>query len=235
MGSDIASFYICASFDIFQSTLPHGERPSAYYRQDIHRNFNPRPPAWGATGNAGEYDIQQFISIHAPRMGSDDAEVENQGKSHHFNPRPPHGERLSVRSRPITAFTFQSTLPAWGATTYDYSDGYLTKISIHAPRMGSDASSNLSIVRFQYFNPRSPHGERLCGFKAGFNYAAFQSTLPAWGATALAPTFENALTISIHAPRMGSDMAAQQAKNLQAHFNPRSPHGERPGFMPVTP
>ena len=161
MGSDIASFYICASFDIFQSTLPHGERPSAYYRQDIHRNFNPRPPAWGATGNAGEYDIQQFISIHAPRMGSDDAEVENQGKSHHFNPRPPHGERLSVRSRPITAFTFQSTLPAWGATTYDYSDGYLTKISIHAPRMGSDIDCyELKALTFK-----------------------FQSTLPAWGAT----------------------------------------------------
>ena len=141
------------------------------------------PPAWGATGNAGEYDIQQFISIHAPRMGSDDAEVENQGKSHHFNPRPPHGERLSVRSRPITAFTFQSTLPAWGATTYDYSDGYLTKISIHAPRMGSDIDCyELKALTFK-----------------------FQSTLPAWGATSALHLDITVDDISIHAPRMGSD------------------------------
>ena len=34
-----------------------------------------------------------------------------------------------------------------------------------------------------YFNPRSPCGERHNGRKCGARWAAFQSTLPAWGAT----------------------------------------------------
>ena len=80
-------------------------------------------------------------------------------------------------------------------------------ISIHAPRVGSDAngavSESLPVV---YFNPRSPCGERphLKHTKA---YAEkFQSTLPVWGATyKLRPIDYYVITISIHAPRVGSD------------------------------
>ena len=38
-------------------------------------------------------------------------------------------------------FTFQSTLPAWGATKRWHGAGLPLAISIHAPRMGSDAQS----------------------------------------------------------------------------------------------
>ena len=34
--------------------------------------------------------------------------------------------------------------------------------------------------------------------------------------------------ISIHAPRVGSDLLKQTQKQLQENFNPRSPCGERP-------
>ena len=79
----------------------------------------------------------------------------------------------------------------------------------------------------------------------------FQSTLPARGAT----IYDNADPrlaaisihaprtgsdprdphqlrlgrISIHAPRTGSDSPRQAGSSVAAHFNPRSPHGERPG------
>ena len=56
---------------------------------------------------------------------------------------------------------FQSTLPGWGATGRDSHDAYIASISIHAPRMGSDATT------FRDFN----------------NLMTFQSTLPGWGAT----------------------------------------------------
>ena len=56
---------------------------------------------------------------------------------------------------------FQSTLPAWGATFGDFSDLPSYQISIHAPRMGSDV--------------RCVHEASL--------HDRFQSTLPAWGAT----------------------------------------------------
>ena len=83
----------------------------------------------------------------------------------------------------IGLYPFQSTLPARGATT----------LSICTPPV------------VEYFNPRSPHGERppyRGGWKKSFS---FQSTLPARGATSTV-----------------SDTA-----HASTHFNPRSPHGER--------
>ena len=79
------------------------------------------------------------ISIHAPRMGSD-REYPPDGKVHrHFNPRSPHGERHALGVFMSYFTQFQSTLPAWGATNItDTSLATLNKISIHAPRMGSD-------------------------------------------------------------------------------------------------
>ena len=77
-----------------------------------------------------------------------------------FNPRSPCGERLYA---PLS------------------SPG--SEISIHAPRVGSDARIDNSIGVQRHFNPRSPCGERLtiCGtVRVG---AIFQSTLPVWGAT----------------------------------------------------
>ena len=55
------------------------------------------------------------------------------------------------------------------------------------------------------FNPRSPHGERLSRGRLQVLVLAFQSTLPARGATADWAVRRIAELISIHAPRTGSD------------------------------
>ena len=55
----------------------------------------------------------------------------------------------------------------------------------------------------------------------------FQSTLPAWGATKNTIDRGVILNISIHAPRMGSDVLILVVLSFQVYFNPRSPHGER--------
>ena len=57
---------------------------------------------------------------------------------------------------------FQSTPPAWGATTSFY----------------------CSFLKTSYFNPRPPHGERRILVELYFAPIIFQSTPPAWGATA---------------------------------------------------
>ena len=104
--------------------------------------------------------------------------------------------------------------------------------------------------RSGYFNPRSPHGERHNAPGVMPQESAFQSTLPARGATD--PDGESYETkhisihaprtgsdwwselrkgkddISIHAPRTGSDTASIIAFASAIDFNPRSPHGERP-------
>ena len=56
----------------------------------------------------------------------------------YFNPRSPHGERRKIDYIIHTLKTFQSTLPARGATTsLEIPYNYII-ISIHAPRTGSD-------------------------------------------------------------------------------------------------
>ena len=60
-------------------------------------------------------------------------------------------------------------------------------------------------ARPNYFNPRSPHGERRYG-------RVYR---------------QQRQTISIHAPRTGSDAKATCSIRATKNFNPRSPHGER--------
>ena len=65
-----------------------------------------------------------------------------------------------------------------------------------------------------YFNPRSPCGERpVPPALNGMIDKLFQSTLPVWGATQPVRTPIQALAISIHAPRVGSDEWVKRAHN----------------------
>ena len=100
---------------------------------------------------------------------------------------------------------FQSTLPVWGATEPLQRSCIAVRISIHAPRVGSDnASSTVRLLAFP-----------------------FQSTLPVWGATGYLVPVEDDLIISIHAPRVGSDLSLVSLSTGSWYFNPRSPCGER--------
>ena len=54
-------------------------------------------------------------------------------------------------------------------------------------------------------------------------YAEFQSTLPAWGATTVRRHNNDSMSISIHAPRVGSDAFSAQVLKEMGYFNPRSP------------
>ena len=84
------------------------------------------------------------------------------------------------------AGTFQSTLPVWGATNR------------RAMRDGPEG----------HFNPRSPCGERPEPEESPLCAEIFQSTLPVWGATLEKYTADRLVGISIHAPRVGSDLSA---------------------------
>ena len=78
-------------------------------------------------------------------------------------------------------------------------------ISIHAPRGGSDPKKDCAIQSQQYFNPRSPWGERRNMALAKRLLIKFQSTLPVGGATQVFHDTSDIKMISIHAPRGGSD------------------------------
>ncbi len=125
------------------------------------QNFNPRSPHGERHSLRPPDKSTQRISIHAPRMGSDFFCL------------------ISYSS----IYSFQSTLPAWGATFFVIHFCFLTYISIHAPRMGSDHETVYPPCVSAYFNPRSPHGERHESWLSLGRLVLFQSTLPAWGAT----------------------------------------------------
>lgn len=77
---------------------------------------------------------------------------------------------------------FQFTPPVWGATNYLEKNDRAEEISIHAHRMGSDCIPHNLNRDVNYFNSRSPHGERsgFCIFSVTALF--FQFTLPAWRA-----------------------------------------------------
>ena len=127
-------------------------------------------------------------------------------------------------------WTFQSTLPAWGATwqciAFPMRFAYFNPRSPHGerrvlyafikilstfqstlPAWGATGKDSPPGKKQFHFNPRSPHGERLHLKYFAFISDSFQSTLPAWGATYLTQSMPLLILISIHAPRMGSDFS----------------------------
>ncbi len=172
------------------------------------KNFNPRSPH-GERQKAGK--IRQ--------------------KTTDFNPRSPHGERrafptgggfiaafqstlpargaTSASRCPSAARSFQSTLPARGATRTCKMSENLKRISIHAPRTGSDRSAP----------------------KADAQSVQISIHAPRTGSDWMVNFIRHNLCISIHAPRTGSDATIKHYQWIARHFNPRSPHGERQKFL----
>ena len=124
-------------------------------------------------------------------------------------------------------------------------------ISIHAPRAGSDLLLRYHLRLNQYFNPRSPCGERQPNTALRICCNIFQSTLPVRGATPSSISFWSAALFQSTLPVRGA--TEQTARTVEAvfsfqstlpvrgatisyccnlhnlgYFNPRSPCGERP-------
>ena len=145
-----------------------------------------------------------------------------------FNPRSPCGERLHGQRQRPRHRTFQSTLPVRGATLQVRSSASFGCYFNPRSPCGERLNAVDQVCDLVHFNPRSPCGERPVFRKAIAARIAFQSTLPVRGATVALKTDHPAYTISIHAPRAGSDDIPEWVKSETKHFNPRSPCGERP-------
>ena len=144
------------------------------------------------------------ISIHAPAWGA-----------------------TRQLNRDTQRYSFQSTLPAWGATRKPFEIETERIYFNPRPRMGSDTSVSFLSVDRDLFQSTLPHGERLTGKGVGSITISISIHAPAWRATAAyglassTSAFQSTLphgerrrigirrigrrSISIHAPRMGSD------------------------------
>ena len=139
-------------------------------------------------------------------MGSDLRPVRRLATRLGFNPRSPHGERRPVRWYPQSRQSFQSTLPAWGATARAaLAPGTFKEFQSTLPAWGATGRWVELNHLGDSFNPRSPHGERPVIYPLNSVHKCFNPRSP-HGERRLAVT-----------PQSGC-----------LCFNPRSPHGERP-------
>ena len=104
--------------------------------------------------------MNMTISIHAPRTGSDMSRGGTKKQSPNFNPRSPHGERQHADLIVCDDVVFQSTLPARGATESIAQAKKVFAFQSTLPARGATLQAGSSLPTWQYFNPRSPHGER---------------------------------------------------------------------------
>ena len=168
----------------FQSTLPVGGATLASKYVYLLPNISIHAPRGGSDFPLGFCGFaRRIISIHAPRGGSDGEQITASLLPTDFNPRSPWGERRYTLEDFRQLFNFNPRSP-WGERR----------------RLG--LKRGLSTV---HFNPRSPWGERLYAVLICAICLLFQSTLPVGGATAFGPVRLGPLSISIHAPRGGSD------------------------------
>ena len=149
--------------------------------------------------------------------------------SGHFNPRSPHGERRSSVMASYSDLSFQSTLPARGATRSGcwisrakepFQSTLPARGATHYKRTNGEGRCN--------FNPRSPHGERPMTRSPGISLESISIHAPrtgsdrsgCWISRAKEP-FQSTL------PARGATQVTCRTKTCGTDFNPRSPHGER--------
>ena len=101
-------------------------------------------------------------------------------------------------------------------------------ISIHAPRTGSDPTPAMSSWKAAYFNPRSPHGERLLRVVQKLNVLRISIRAPRTGSDNIADQVDgSSVPFQSTLPARGATTGRWAAESAPSDFNPRSPHGER--------
>ena len=215
------------------------------------QEFQSTLPARGATRWFGRSPKTQDISIHAPRTGSDAA---GEAFFRHLQisiHAPRTGSDQPATEPCASANIFQSTLPARGATRPQPADAHGSRFQSTLPARGATGPPGRTTALRSDFNPRSPHGERQPKPPPLRGLRNFNPRSPHGERHSIIDYQSAGFTISIHAPRTGSDVVVKvpicRAAEFQstlpargatsaraqlplrpAHFNPRSPHGERP-------
>ncbi len=100
-----------------------------------------------------------------------------------FNPRSPRGERQTSGRPSGHRGDFNPRSPRGERRNGNGRSHWSLRISIHAPRVGSDleAKEEVPIIPISIHAPRV--GSDLRNINLTYSNLTFQSTLPAWGAT----------------------------------------------------
>ena len=129
----------------FQSTHPHGVRPSYIEAQTVHSSVvSIHAPTRGATTNAVRNLLREGVSIHAPTRGATNLLAGT----------------CIINLRPVSIHA-----PTRGATRPQYAISPYTIVSIHAPTRGATRCFCwIYLICLNGFNPRTHTGCDLSFF-----------------------------------------------------------------------
>ena len=167
--------------------------------------FQSTRPTWGATERGVAVFSVGIVSIHAPHVGRD-AQQAQQQRLHGVSIHAPHvgrddGHRSGTDGRRC--------------------------FNPRAPR-GARLPESFGVWDGRGFNPRAPRGARRNNMVKDRILHKFQSTRPTWGATFPFGPIRLGDVVSIHAPHVGRDQHGDAAILPGLHrFNPRAPRGAR--------
>ena len=171
---------------VFQSTLPHRERPCFFYISRAIIGFQSTLPHRERPEKPGRSPLAPQISIHAPAQGATQDDRGIRHKRRNFNPRSRTGSDR-------------------------HATGFAKRCQYFNPRSrtGSDLSFGLDQPAGSYFNPRSRTGSDQWPppyHADGRNFNPRSRT----GSDVWAEKTENILIISIHAPAQGATAQARR-------------------------
>ena len=191
--------------------------------------FNPHSPRGERLFKINPPIVFENISIHTPREGSDLILIFVFIQLMLFQSTlPARGATKILLPVPLPS-TFQSTLPARGATGERFPMSYLDNyFNPHSPR-GERHEGYDVITRSDYISIHTPRegSDHMQSCKNKPDHA-FQSTLPARGATRSSNLLHSfGVNFNPHSPR-GERPKGQIPTWIRFDFNPHSPRGERP-------
>ena len=195
------------------------------------RRFQSTLPAWGETPDLDQlFQRQAAVEFQStlPAWGETWSRLTPDWRRNDFNPLSPHGERPFPGLSLLRPVDFNPLSPHGERPAGSRAEAEKGLISIHSPRMGRDQTCPFRVDSNGQFQSTLPAwGETGAELEVTHAFV-FQSTLPAWGETNERSASTGKKAISIHSPRMGRDRGGGGIDGKGSHFNPLSPHGERP-------
>ena len=164
MGGDRDLWEAQLTWSAFQSTPPHGGRPSGSFSAGTAILFQSTPPHGGRPQVGGALDAVDEVSIHAPAWGA----TSSAAAGHE------HGTQVSIHA------------PAWGATSLVTHLHPIDRVSIHAPAWGATDRGGGGWLCHRGFNPRPRvGGDPVRAEQSRSRIVSIHA--PAWGATRSIP------------------------------------------------
>ncbi len=188
----------------FQSTRPHGARPSMHGSINSSNMFQSTRPHGARRQIPATIRRSVQVSIHAPAWGATTGRTQIGMLSRKFQSTRPHGARRWQLLRPrlhVRGFNPRA-------------------------RMGRDHCANAINASLRRFNPRARMGRDHVLAHQRAQVAAVSIHAPAWGATVEVDLVAVAAEVSIHAPAWGATRRSTLV-TTPSQFQSTRPHGAR--------